>query len=115
MSFCAHSVASRAAAVVDQMTAPDVTTSRGRNDRADRHERVDISEEIQYARVWAAPLQKHVVPSSVGPVATEQDRKALCSRCPPHKSVSILRLYDAHCRRGFQITWSRTPHWCGRR
>jgi len=66
MSFCAHSVASRAAAVVDQMTAPDVTTSRGRNDRADRHERVDISEEIQYARVWAAPLQQHVVPSSVG-------------------------------------------------
>jgi hypothetical protein len=37
------------------MTAPDVTTSRGRNDRADRHERVDISEEIQYARVWATP------------------------------------------------------------
>ena len=66
MSFRAHNVGSRAAAVVDQMTAPDVTTSRGRNDRADRHERVDIGEEIQYARVWAAVLRQHLVPSPLG-------------------------------------------------
>ena len=66
MSFCAHNVASRAAAVVDEMTAPDVTASSDRNDRADRHERVDISEEIQNARVWAAVLQQHVVPSPQG-------------------------------------------------
>jgi hypothetical protein len=56
MSFCAHNVGSRAAALVDEMTAPDVTTSANRNNRADRHERVDVSEEIQNARVWAAVL-----------------------------------------------------------
>jgi hypothetical protein len=39
-----------------EMTAPDVATSPPRNDRADRHERVDVSEEIQNARVWAAVL-----------------------------------------------------------
>ena len=56
MSFCGHRVSSRAAALVDEMTAPDVTTSPDRDDGADRHERVDISEEIQNARVWAAVL-----------------------------------------------------------
>ena len=56
MKFCAHSVGSRAAALVVDMTAPDVTTSPDRDDRADRDERVDVSEEIQNARVWAAVL-----------------------------------------------------------
>jgi hypothetical protein len=56
MSFGAHRVGSRAGALVDEMTAPDVTTSPVRNDRADRHERVNVSEKIQNARVWAAAL-----------------------------------------------------------
>jgi hypothetical protein len=56
MSFCAHSVSIHAGALVDEMTAPDVTTTPDRDDGADRHERVDISEEIQNARVWAAVL-----------------------------------------------------------
>ena len=56
MSFCGHGVSSRAAALVDEMTAPNVTTASDRDDRADRHEQVDVSEEIQNARVRAAAL-----------------------------------------------------------
>jgi len=100
MRFCAHSVGSRAAASVDEVTAPDVTTSPDRNDRADRHERVVISEEIQNARVWAAVLQQHLVPSPLVPVVPQQDGKVVCSRCLPHKSCQHVTLYDAHCRRG---------------
>ena len=94
MRFCAHSVGSRAAALVDEMTAPNVTTSRDRNDRADRHERVDISEEIQNARVWAAVLQQHVVPS---PLRARCHNKIKCSLFPLPASQIMSACYGV-CR-----------------
>ena len=90
MSFCAHSVGSRAAAVVDEMAAPDVTTSPGRNDRADRQERVDISEEIQNARVWATALQQHVVPSPVGARCHRTRSQGSLFPVAPHKSCQHI-------------------------
>ena len=83
MRFCAHSVGSHAAALVDEMTAPDVTSSPDRNDRADRHERIDIIEEIQNARVWAAVLQQHIVPSPL---------RARCHNRIARQFVPVARL-----------------------
>src|SRR5262245_61047266 len=97
MRFCAHSVGSRAAALVDEMTAPDVTTSPDRNDRADRHERVDISEEIQNARVWAAVLQQHVVPSPLRARCHNKIARQIVPVARLTNHVSMLRLYGAHC------------------
>src|SRR5262249_5451187 len=97
-----HSVGSRAGAFVDEMTAPDVTTSPDRNDRADRHERVVISEEIQYARVWAAVLQQHVVPSPLRARCHNKTSRQFVPVAHLTNHVSMLRLYDAHCRRGFR-------------
>jgi len=42
--------------MIDNMTAPDVLTRRGRDDRADRYEWIDVREEIQDPSVWAAQL-----------------------------------------------------------
>ena len=118
MRFCAHSVGSHAAALVDEMTAPDVTSSPDRNDRADRHERIDIIEEIQNARVWAAVLQQHVVPSPLRarchnkiagrlfPLPASQIMSACCGPATPlgqcRRGISSTRAQrlPLHCRLG---------------
>jgi hypothetical protein len=56
IGFGAHRISRHATAMINKMTAPDVTRGGGRDDRADRQEGIDIGEEIYEPSVRAAQL-----------------------------------------------------------